>query len=104
MGPANEAVICRRDKLDAFPFLVSLNPLFFPLRFFSAAGLHVLIPFRHGVMSSPTSQGPPAPNMAEIPLPPGMTLDQFQDIQAHLCAYSQTLSLCAFRQHSYHKP
>lgn len=27
------------------------------------------------------------PNMAEIPLPPGMSLDQFQDLQAHLSKY-----------------
>lgn len=34
-------------------------------------------------MSSPVGV-PPAPNVAEIPLPPGMTLSQFQTVQAHL--------------------
>lgn len=33
------------------------------------------------------SSGAPPPNMAEIPLPPGMTLDQFQNLQAHLSEY-----------------
>ncbi|KAJ3569700.1 hypothetical protein NP233_g4875 [Leucocoprinus birnbaumii] len=36
---------------------------------------------------------PPAPNMAQIPLPPGMTLDQFQNIQAHLFSVAITTAV-----------
>ncbi|KAF5359576.1 hypothetical protein D9756_003162 [Leucocoprinus leucothites] len=41
-------------------------------------------------MSSPTAA---APNMAQIPLPPGMTLNQFQDLQAHLFSIAITTSV-----------
>ncbi|KAF9446749.1 hypothetical protein P691DRAFT_776625 [Macrolepiota fuliginosa MF-IS2] len=36
---------------------------------------------------------PPAPEMAEIPLPPGMTLDQFQVLQSHLISIAITVSV-----------
>ncbi|KAF5359582.1 hypothetical protein D9756_003164 [Leucocoprinus leucothites] len=42
-------------------------------------------------MSSPS--GAPPPNMAQIPLPPGMSLDEFQDLQSHLIRIAITTAV-----------
>jgi hypothetical protein len=98
------------DPIFSFPILLILNifvnaPFFLPWSpfalctptFFSSSIRPM--PSLHFVRQAPPAGappggappgGPPPPNFGQIPLPPGMTLDQFENLQYHLIS----IALC----------